>query len=83
MRIAKNEGFYNWSTDPGLFCHTITSNGNIECPREFPRERYWMENIVPMINAKYCNLGNNTAQKMHARYISKYRGQATIFSQKR
>lgn len=68
----KPNGFHNWSNDPGSFCHTITSNGNIGWPREFPKERYWDENIVPMINAKYCNLVNNATQKLRARYISTY-----------
>ena len=76
----KPNGFHNWSQDPGSFCHTITSNGNIGWPREFPRERYWIENIVPMINAKYCNLVNNATQKMRARYISKYTEPANIVS---
>ena len=76
----KPNGFHNWSNDPGSFCHTITSNGNIGWPREFPRERYWIENIVPMINAKYCNLVNNATQKMRARYISKYSEPATCIS---
>lgn len=65
----KPEGFQLWTMEPGSICHTITQNGNIGWPREFPKERYWSENIVPMVNAKYCNLVNNVTQKMRSRYI--------------
>ena len=55
----KSDGFHVWTMEPGSICHTIAQNGNIGWPREFPKKRYWSKNIVPSVNAKYCNLVNN------------------------
>ena len=62
----KPDRFHLWTMEPGSICHTITQNGNIGWSREFPKERYWSENIVPMVNA---NLVNNITQQMQSRYI--------------
>jgi len=69
----KPTSFHAWTpSDSGSVCHTIVSSGNIGWPDQFPRERYWNESIVPMINSKYCSLINNATQKMRDQFISTY-----------
>ena len=69
----KPTSFQAWNpSEPGSVCHTIVSSGNIGWPDQFPRERYWNESIVPMINSKYCTLINNATQKMRDQFISTY-----------
>ena len=66
----KPTSFHAWTpSDAGSVCHTIVSSGNIGWPDQFPRERYWNESIVPMINSKYCSLINNATQKMRDQFI--------------
>eukprot|EP00957_Ditylum_brightwellii_P108409 8270282-Ditylum_brightwellii.AAC.1 len=66
----KPTSFHAWTpNDAGSVCHTVVSSGNIGWPNQFPRERYWTESIVPMINSKYCSLINNATQKMRDQFI--------------
>jgi hypothetical protein len=66
----KPTSFHAWTpNDAGSVCHTVVSSGNIGWPDQFPRERYWTESIVPMINSKYCSLINNATQKMRDQFI--------------